>query len=149
MPGHSKRRPNPNAVKRTRKDKPAYEDMPLVNRIADRIRQGVPESAAGMCEGLSRPTVSGWRYKLEALLEEPEPNPPRSLVKAVEIILRARGEAEANAAIRAHSDPKNAPEFWLERRAREDWKKEQTVQVEGIDPSAAVALALAALTQND
>ena len=144
MPGHSKRKPNPNPS-RPPKTEAAYKDMDLVDRICDRIRVGVPYGSAGMCEGLSRDAVSIWihRAKIQGAKAH------KSLQEAVSRIARARGEAEAKAASAALSDPKNAPEFWLERQMRSEFGKTQVIQLEEVSADAAVASALSKLLEGE
>ena len=118
-----------------------YTDLDLVNRIADRVRVGVPYSSAGMCEGLHRSAVHQWLHRYEKYLEDGG-QPPAALAIAVNILMYARGEAEASAANRVWNGNPKGPLEWLERVCRDTWGREQKIEVSGIDPSAAVATAL-------
>ena len=142
MPGHKKRKPNPNAAPPARGEV-AYKNKDVVARIAARIAQGVPFGPAGMCEGLSRDTIHMWVHREKKLVADGRVN--KALTAAVTAIMIARGEAESRASSQALIDPRNAPEFWLERQMRNEFGRTQVVQVEGLSPDQAVSMALAAL----
>lgn len=146
MPGHSKRKVNPNATP-PKRGEVAYKNKALIARICARIAQGVPYGPAGMCEGLARDTVSCWLSR--ASKNEAEGVENKALADAASAIVRARGEAEARASSLLLNDPKNAPEFWAKKQMRQEFGDVQTIQVEGIDPAQAVGIALQNLLSTD
>lgn len=128
---------------------PRYTHAGMMARIKDGIRRGCSEEAVSLREGMAGGTLRMWlsRYHAEAqaaaeaIAKGEAPLPPSDLARAVAPVARARGEWQCEAEILALAGDAGA--MWaLPRRAQTSWGNAQTVTVEGIDPSKAVAAAL-------